>query len=39
MMYELLGVEDADTTLYTIKEGIIVIKKGAILPNGFTLGA
>lgn len=30
---------DEDTPLYTIKEGIIVIKKGAILPNGFTLGA
>ena len=32
-------IEDGDTTLYTIKEGIIVIKKGAILPNGFTIGA
>lgn len=30
---------DEDTSLYTIKEGIIVIKKGAILPNGFTLGS
>ena len=30
---------DEDSTLFTIKEGIIVIKKGAILPNGFTLGA
>jgi glucose-1-phosphate adenylyltransferase len=30
---------DEDSTLYTIKEGIVVIKKGAILPNGFTLGA
>ena len=29
---------DEDSTLYTIKEGIIVIKKGAVLPNGFTLG-
>lgn len=29
---------DEDTPLYTIKEGIIVIKKGAVLPNGFTLG-
>ena len=32
-------LEDGDTTLYTIKDGIIVIKKGAIIPNGFTLGA
>lgn len=30
---------DEDATLYTIKEGIIVLKKGAIFPNGFTLGA
>jgi glucose-1-phosphate adenylyltransferase len=29
---------DEDTPLYTIKEGIIVIKKGAVLPDGFTLG-
>lgn len=29
---------DADTPLYTIKEGIVVVKKGAILPNGFTIG-
>lgn len=29
---------DADTPLYTIKEGIVVIKKGAVLPNGFALG-
>jgi glucose-1-phosphate adenylyltransferase len=31
-------VEDGDTPLYTVKEGIIVIKKGAVLPNGFTIG-
>jgi glucose-1-phosphate adenylyltransferase len=30
---------DEDTPLYTIKEGIIVLKKGGILPNGFTMGA
>lgn len=30
---------DDDTPLYTIREGIVVIKKGAVLPNGFTLGA
>jgi glucose-1-phosphate adenylyltransferase len=30
---------DDDSTLFTIKEGIVVIKKGAVLPNGFTLGA
>lgn len=29
---------DADTPLYTIKEGIVVVKKGAIIPNGFVLG-
>ena len=30
---------DEDSTLYTIKEGIVVMKKGAVLPNGFSLGA
>jgi len=29
---------DDDTALYTIKEGIIVLKKGAIIPNGYTIG-
>jgi len=29
---------DEDAPLYTIKEGIVVIKKGSVLPNGFTLG-
>jgi glucose-1-phosphate adenylyltransferase len=29
---------DADTPLYTIKDGIIVLKKGAIIPNGYTIG-
>ena len=28
---------DDNTPLYTIKDGIIVIKKGAILPNGFSV--
>lgn len=32
-------LKDEDTPLYTIKEGIVVVKKGAVLPNGFTLGA
>jgi glucose-1-phosphate adenylyltransferase len=31
-------MEDGDTPLYTAKDGIIVIKKGAVLPNGFTIG-
>ncbi|WP_396158619.1 glucose-1-phosphate adenylyltransferase [Flavobacterium sp.] len=30
-------LEDATTDLYTIKDGIIVVKKGAILHDGFTL--
>lgn len=30
---------DGDTPLYTVKDGIIVLKKGAIIPNGFTIGA
>lgn len=28
---------NADHSLYTIKEGIIVVKKGAILPDGFVI--
>jgi glucose-1-phosphate adenylyltransferase len=31
-------LEDADSALYTIKDGIVVLKKGAVLPNGFNLG-
>jgi len=30
-------LKDANTDLYSIKEGIIVIKKGATLPDGFTI--
>lgn len=30
-------LEDANTPLYTIKEGIIVVKKGVTIPNGFTI--
>jgi glucose-1-phosphate adenylyltransferase len=29
---------DMDEPLYTVKDGIVVVKKGAILQNGFTLG-
>jgi glucose-1-phosphate adenylyltransferase len=32
-------LEDGDTPLYTVREGIIVLKKGAVIPNGFTIGA
>ncbi|MEI9945467.1 MAG: glucose-1-phosphate adenylyltransferase [Chitinophagaceae bacterium] len=30
-------LENTDQPLYTIKDGIVVIKKGAILPNGFVI--
>ena len=30
-------LEDTNTNLYTIKDGIIVVKKGAVLPDGFTV--
>lgn len=33
-----LHLEDSDQPLYTIKDGIVVIKKGAVIPNGFVLG-
>ena len=31
-------LSDTDHTLFTIKDGIVVIKKGAVVPNGFQLG-
>lgn len=30
-------LKDTNTDLYTIKDGIIVVKKGATLPDGFTI--
>jgi glucose-1-phosphate adenylyltransferase len=30
-------LENSDQPLYTIKDGIVVIKKGAILPNGLVI--
>ncbi len=30
-------LEDSDNRLFTIKDGIIVLKKGAIFPNGFVI--
>lgn len=30
-------LENSDHALYTIKEGIVVIKKGAVIPNGFVI--
>lgn len=30
-------LEDANTALYTIKDGIIVVKKGAVIPDGFEI--
>lgn len=29
---------DGDHDLYTVKDGIVVVKKGAIVPDGFSLG-
>lgn len=29
---------DGDFPLYAVKEGIVVLKKGVVIPNGFTLG-
>ena len=31
-------LDDTDNDLYTVKEGIVVVKKGAILPGGFAIG-
>lgn len=30
-------LENTDHPFYTVKDGIVVVKKGAIIPNGFTL--
>ncbi|MBK6827769.1 MAG: glucose-1-phosphate adenylyltransferase [Chitinophagaceae bacterium] len=30
-------LENTDHALYTVKDGIVVVKKGAILPNGFVI--
>lgn len=30
-------LDNIDTPLYTVRDGIVVIKKGAILPNGFVI--
>ena len=30
-------LEDTNTDLYTVKDGIIVVKKGAVLPDGFSV--
>jgi glucose-1-phosphate adenylyltransferase len=32
-----MHLENTDQPLYTIKDGIVVIKKGAIIPNGFVI--
>jgi len=32
-----LHLENTDHSLYTVKEGIVVVKKGAVLPNGFVI--
>ncbi|MBL0334448.1 MAG: glucose-1-phosphate adenylyltransferase [Chitinophagaceae bacterium] len=30
-------IENADHALYTVKDGIVVLKKGAVIPNGFVI--
>ena len=30
-------LENTDHALYTVKDGIVVVKKGAIIPNGFVI--
>lgn len=32
-----IHLDDANTPLYTVKDGIIVVKKGATLPDGFSV--
>jgi glucose-1-phosphate adenylyltransferase len=30
-------LDDAETSTYCVRDGIVVIKKGAVIPAGFTL--
>ena len=30
-------LENIDHLLYTVKDGIVVVKKGAVIPNGFII--
>ena len=30
-------LENSDHSLYTIKDGVVVVKKGAVIPNGFVI--
>ena len=30
-------IENTDHSLYTVKDGIVVLKKGAVIPNGFVI--
>jgi glucose-1-phosphate adenylyltransferase len=30
-------IENTDLPLYSVKDGIVVIKKGAVIPNGFVI--
>ena len=30
-------LENVDHALYTVKDGIVVVKKGAVIPNGFVI--
>jgi glucose-1-phosphate adenylyltransferase len=30
-------LENKDHSLYTVKDGIVVVKKGAIIPNGYVI--
>jgi glucose-1-phosphate adenylyltransferase len=32
-----LHLEDTETDMYVIRAGIVVVKKGAIIPAGFTI--
>jgi glucose-1-phosphate adenylyltransferase len=29
---------DSDHSLYTVKDGIVVVKKGSVIPDGFVIG-
>lgn len=31
-------LQDSDHSLYAVKDGIVVVKKGAIIPDGYTIG-
>jgi glucose-1-phosphate adenylyltransferase len=33
-----MHLQNNDQELYTVKDGVVVVKKGAVVPDGFVIG-